>query len=403
MDKKIILFLTAAAALLCIVMAHRPAPVLNTVKSSTRETEEISRDGTLPQDGFIDVGKVYGSTSGYKIFKEETEAYAKRVNAELAAALKKEKDETKRQKLKKDAEEQIRLYGEAMLQDVLKDVDDAIEKVADKQQLYRVYLKGAEKMPAEDYTDAVVTELRRDYSLRPMLFETAVKMKSAPEKQPGKNDKETAVCAQAQETETAAAEEKTVRQTEKAEKPEKSKKTEQPEKIATEKTIRADKTAAVEKAPEDSKQNVSAVKAERTEQPKPLPKQARDVKKSPLLVRNAKAKSEQPPVIKETPQTIQKAETAEQPQTNATPEQKTEVLKKAGIVIQFSASVNKKGIQTLADKVRKSGLPAYVQKGPVKNGAQWWRARAAAENVQQADEYMRTLTRLGYSCFIVRK
>ena len=370
MGKKIILFLIPAAAVLCIALAHRPAPVCNTVKSSTLETEEISRGGTLLQDGFIDVGKVYGATSGYKIFKEETEAYAKRINAELAVSLKKEKDETKRQKLKKDAEEQIRLYGEALLQDVLKDVDDAIEKVADKQQLYRVYLKGAEKMPAEDYTDAVVTELRRDYSLRPLLLEAAVKMKSAPEKQPEKNDKETAVCAMAQETQPAAAEEKSVIQTEKAEKAEKPEKLEQPEKIAAEKTVLADKTTAAEKAP--------------------------------LPVQNAKSKPEQAPVAKETPQTVQKTESAEQPQTK-TPEQKADVPKKARIVIQFCASGNKNGIALAADKVRKSGLPAYVQAGPVKDGVQWWRARVAAENAQQADEYMRALTRLGYSCYIAGK
>ncbi|MBQ0054806.1 MAG: hypothetical protein KBS54_01505 [Synergistaceae bacterium] len=395
MDKKIFLFLIPAAAVLCIALARKPAPVCNTVKSSTRETEEISRDGTLPQDGFIDVGKVYGATSGYKIFKEETEAYAKRINAELAVSLKKEKDETKRQKLKKDAEEQIRLYGEALLQDVLKDVDDAIEKVADKQQLYRVYLKGAEKMPAEDYTDAVVTELRRDYSLRPLLLEAAVKMKSAPEKQPEKNDKETAVCAMAQETQPAAAEEKSVIQTEKtekAEKAEKAEKLEQPEKIAA------------EKAPEGGKQNGSALKAERQEPAKPLPKQAQDVKKAPLPVQNAKAKQEQAPVVKETPQRVQKTEAAEQPQTKTeTLEQKADVPKKARIVIQFCASGNKKGIALAADKVRKSGLPAYVQEGPVKDGVQWWRARVAAENAQQADEYMRTLTRLGYSCYIAGK
>lgn len=395
MDKKIFLFLISAAAVLCIALARKPAPVCNTVKSSTLETEEISRGGTLPQDGFIDVGKVYGATSGYKIFKEETEAYAKRINAELAVSLKKEKDETKRQKLKKDAEEQIRLYGEALLQDVLKDVDDAIEKVADKQQLYRVYLKGAEKMPAEDYTDAVVTELRRDYSLRPLLLEAAVKMKSAPEKQPEKNDKETAVCTQAQETQPAAAEEKSVIQTEKTEKAEKPEKLEQPEKIAA------------EKAPEGGKQNGSALKAERQELAKPLPKQAQDVKKAPLPMKNAKSKPEQPeqaPVAKETPQTVQKTESAEQPQTKTeTPEQKADVPKKARIVIQFCASVNKKGIALAADKVRKSGLPAYVQAGPVKNGVQWWRARVAAENAQQADEYMRALTRLGYSCYIAGK
>ena len=393
MDKKIFLFLIPAAAVLCIALAHRPAPVCNTVKSSTLETEEISRGGTLLQDGFIDVGKVYGATSGYKIFKEETEAYAKRINAELAVSLKKEKDETKRQKLKKDAEEQIRLYGEALLQDVLKDVDDAIEKVADKQQLYRVYLKGAEKMPAEDYTDAVVTELRRDYSLRPLLLEAAVKMKSAPEKQPEKNDKETAVCAMAQETQPAAAEEKSVKcteKTEKAEKAEKPEKLEQPEKIAA------------EKAPEGGKQNGSALKAERQEPAKPLPKQAQDVKKASLPVQNAKSKPEQAPVVKETPQRVQKTKAAEQPQTE-TPEQKADVPKKARIVIQFCASVNKKGIALVADKVRKSGLPAYVQAGPVKNGVQWWRARVAAENAQQADEYMRALTRLGYSCYIAGK
>ena len=392
MDKKIFLFLISAAAVLCIALAHRPAPVCNTVKSSTLETEEISRGGTLPQDGFIDVGKVYGATSGYKIFKEETEAYAKRINAELAVSLKKEKDETKRQKLKKDAEEQIRLYGEALLQDVLKDVDDAIEKIADKQQLYRVYLKGAEKIPAEDYTDAVVTELRRDYSLRPLLLEAAVKMKSAPEKQPEKNDKETAVCAMAQETQPAAAEEKSVIQTEKTEKAEKPEKLEQPEKIAA------------EKAPEGGKQNESALKAERQEPAKPLPKQAQDVKKAPLPVQNAKAKQEQTPVVKETPQAVQKTEAAEQPQTKTeTPEQKADVPKKARIVIQFCASGNKNGIALAADKVRKSGLPAYVQAGPVKNGVQWWRARVAAENAQQADEYMRALTQLGYSCYIAGK
>ena len=390
MDKKIFLFLIPAAAVLCIAPARKPAPVCNTVKSSTRETGEISRDGTLPQDGFIDVGKVYGATSGYKIFKEETEAYEKRINAELAVSLKKEKDETKRQKLKKDAEEQIRLYGEALLQDVLKDVDDAIEKVADKQQLYRVYLKGAEKMPAEDYTDAVVTELRRDYSLRPLLLEAAVKMKSAPEKQPEKNGKETAVCTRAQETQPAAAEEKSVIQTEKTEKAEKAEKLEQPEKIAA------------EKAPEGGKQNGSALKAERQEPAKPLPKQAQDVKKAPLPVQNAKAKQEQTPVVKETPQAVQKTESAEQPQTEM-PEQKADVPKKARIVIQFCASGNKKGIALAADKVRKSGLPAYVQAGPVKNGVQWWRARVAAENAQQADEYMRALTRLGYSCYIAGK
>ena len=378
MDKKIFLFTIPAAVVLCIALAHRPAPVCNTVKSSTLETGEISRGGTLPQDGFIDVGKVYGATSGYKIFKEETEAYAKRINAELAVSLKKEKDETKRQKLKKDAEEQIRLYGEALLQDVLKDVDDAIEKVADKQQLYRVYLKGAEKMPAEDYTDAVVTELRRDYSLRPLLLEAAVKMKSAPEKQPEKNDKETAVCTQTQETQPAAAEEKSVKcteKTEKAEKAEKPEKLEQPEKIAAKKTVLADKTTAAEKAP--------------------------------LPVQNAKSKPEQPeqtPVVKETPQRVQKTEAAEQPQTKTeTPEQKADVPKKARIVIQFCASGNKKGIALAADKVRKSGLPAYMQAGPVKDGVQWWRARVAAENAQQADEYMRALTRLGYSCYIAGK
>ncbi len=380
MRNKLYLLLIPVIAILLFIVAAEVQPSFfageNNQPKSAEEPQKI---------GFVDVEKVYGATSSYKIFKEESISYAKRMNTELALALKMEKDEAKRHKLRQEAQKRIKLYRETLLQDVLRDVDKAISEVADKQQLRRVYLYGAESIEAEDVTGEVIKELKHDteYRLAGHIVQKLRKLTAEKSPETAADDKSTDKSG-TELKQTKAEEKKPVAATETKHKP-------QPETVkVTEKT--------------ENKQEPSVKTAE---QPKPADKAVQSVKAKeaakPVVTPAETEQKPQPETVKVTEKTENRQEpsvkTAEQPK----PADKAVQPEKKAVVIQFSASVNQKGILAVIAKAKAAGVPAYLQKGPLKNGSQWWRARAAAQSRQQADEYVRRLKQLGYSPFITGK
>ena len=364
MRNKLYLLLIPAVILLFILAAEfQPSFFAGRNKQQQQTVED-------PQKiGFVDVEKVYGTTSSYRIFKEESISYAKRMNAELAIALKMEKDEAKRHELKQEAQKRIRLYRETLLQDVLRDVDKAISEVADKQQLRRVYLQGAESIEAEDFTGEVIKELKHDTEYRLAGHIVPKLRKQTAEKSP--------------ETVTAA---------------------KQADKSGTElKQTKADekKPVAATVRTETKPQPEPAKVTKKTEnEPKPEVKKAEQTKPADKAVQPVKAKEASKPVVTEA-----KTEPKPQPVSDDVKPKEAAAVQpaKSAVAVQFSASVNKKGILAVIAKAKAAGIPAYLQKGPLKNGSQWWRARAAAESRQQAEEYVRRLRQLGYSPFITGK
>lgn len=111
------------------------------------------------ESGYIDAQAVYNSNKNYGILKKEIEEYAARVNKELAGQLAREHNEAKRTELKHLAKKEIELYAETLLQDIDKDVDDAINEVAENKNLKRVYISGSVRQNGKNMTQAVITEL----------------------------------------------------------------------------------------------------------------------------------------------------------------------------------------------------------------------------------------------------
>lgn len=108
---------------------------------------------------YIDAEEVYRSNENYNIAKKEIAAYTQRINSELQKAIQREPDPKKCEELRYKAKNEIALYRETLLQDIDKDVDDAINSVAESKNLKRIYVEGVDKRGKKNITNAVITEM----------------------------------------------------------------------------------------------------------------------------------------------------------------------------------------------------------------------------------------------------